>query len=164
MVFRTLAAAFSVLCGTSVSAQDQVSIPWTVICDFENKIAENPSDKCRMAQSIVTAENNDPVLIARVFQDPTPILLASVPLNVFLKPGLSLSIDEGRSQTYAFEICNADGCHTGIPLDNDNIAALKRGLYARFSFLDAGGLEITLPIDLSGFTKSWDELTNAAQQ
>lgn len=164
MLFRFLTAIFLVLCGTSVPAQDQVSIPWTVICEFENKIAENPSDKCRMAQSIVTAQSNDPVLIARVFQDPAPILLASVPLNVFLKPGLTLSIDNGRSETYAFEICNAEGCHTGIPLDNDNIAALKRGLYARFTFLDANGLEITLPVDLSGFTKSWNELTNAAKQ
>jgi invasion protein IalB len=153
----------STILAPSAFAQDQLSVPWEVICTFENKIAESAADRCRMAQSIITAESNKPILVIRAFQDPQPLLLATVPLNVFLKPGLTVTIDNNRPNSFSFEICNQEGCHIGIPMDVDFINALKRGLFARFTFRDAQGLDITLPVDLSGFTKSWEALSSANQ-
>ena len=142
----------------------EVTVPWNVICEFENQVSQDPANRCRMAQSLVTSDTATPVIVLRVYSTPDPIVLVTVPLNVFLKPGLTLQIDKGRTESYGFEICNEEGCHTGIPLTTDMLASLKRGLFARFTYRDAGGLEITLPIDLRGFTKSWEELEFAAQK
>lgn len=116
-----------------------------------------------MSQSLVAAQSNTPVLVARVFVKPEPLLLLNLPLNVFLKPGLTMQIDNGRKTTYAFEICNEQGCHLGIPLDADLVTALKRGNFARYTFRDGAGSEITVPMDLRGFTKSWEALADAVQ-
>lgn len=163
LICIALVVALAVLRPQVVSAQSQVSVPWTVICAFENRVAQDPADKCRMAQSLVTGETADPVLVVRVFPEPQPLMLASVPLNVFLKPGLSMQIDSKRAETYGFEICNEEGCHVGVPLDADKLSALKRGLFARFTYRDATGLDITLPVDLSGFTASWEALQDALE-
>lgn len=139
----------------------EAMIPWQVICAFENQVAEAPADRCRIAQSLVTAQTTTPVLLVRVYADPDPLVLVTVPLDIFLKPGLSISIDDRRPERHFFEICNAEGCHTGIPLTTDLLTALKRGLIARFTYVDATGTEITLPVDLRGFTASWTEMTDA---
>lgn len=136
-------------------------MPWTVICAFENQVAEEPAERCRMAQSLVTNDTGLPVLVLRVYSDPDPLVLATVPLNVFLKPGLAMQVDNGRREVLAFEICNEQGCHVGLPLTQDLLDRLKRGLFARFTYADGTGQEITLPVDLRGFTASWDDLNKA---
>ncbi len=138
-------------------------VPWQVICDFQNQVSEDPVNRCRMAQSLVTSETQEPVLLARVFSAPDPIVLLTVPLNVFLKPGITMQIDSGKKSVFGFEICNETGCHMGIPLSSDLLSAMKGGLIARLTYLDANGVEITLPIDLRGFSKAWAELNDAQQ-
>lgn len=164
-LFVALTLPFSsVLAQTATSdntTAPEVSVPWTVICELENQVADDPADRCRIAQSLVTAETAQPVLLVRVYADPDPLVLVTVPLDIFLKPGLAMQVDDGRIQKFGFEICNAEGCHTGIPLTTDILAAFKRGLIARFTYLDATGSEITLPVDLRGFTKSWEDMTDA---
>ncbi|MEM9853791.1 MAG: invasion associated locus B family protein [Pseudomonadota bacterium] len=141
----------------------EVTVPWDVICGFENQVAQDPADRCRMAQSLVTGETAEPVILLRVYSTPEPLVLVTVPLNVFLRPGLTLQVDNGRSEVFGFEICNEEGCHSGLPLTQDLLVSFQRGLFARFTYFDATGLEITLPIDLRGFTASWTALNEALQ-
>lgn len=131
---------------------------WQVICRLENKIATAPADRCRMAQTIVTAETETPLLLARIYVDPEPLMLLSTPLNIFLKSGLTLSVDGSRSTSYAFEVCNEEGCHLGIPMDTNLVNAFKRGNIAEFTYADATGARIVLPMSLTGFTRGWGEL------
>lgn len=145
----------------ALSQPRELMVPWEVLCTFEAQVSDNPTEQCRMAQSLITSETQQPVLLARVFSEPEPIVLLTVPLNVFLKPGITMQIDSGKRNVFGFEICNEEGCHTGIPLSTDLLNALKAGLIARLTYLDANGVEITLPIDLRGFSKSWTELNNA---
>lgn len=138
--------------------------PWKIVCGDET-VAEPGDDAagCRMAQTIVTNESTEPVLLVRVFPGDSPTVVASVPLGVLLKAGLTVTIDGGAPLRHRYEVCNAEGCHVGIPLDPSLLRRLQRGNEARFGLVDGSRQPIELPISLAGFTAGWKALNERAE-
>ncbi|WP_299729122.1 invasion associated locus B family protein [uncultured Tateyamaria sp.] len=139
-----------------LAAQDQPSTgDWQAICDDQG---------CRLAQSLVLAQSETTVLMARVFDSATPTLVLTVPLGSFLKPGLLMAIDDGAPRAFAFEICDEFGCHAGVPLDDGLLRDLKRGLKAEIAFVDGTQEQVSLSLSLVGFTNGMQRLTEARSE
>ena len=122
------------------------------------KISCPEPDPCRMAQSIVTAENKTVILQMRVFKGKEPTALFSFPLGILLNTGWQIKVDNGKSQLLPFEICKLDGCHSGIKIPTRLLNSFKRGNILRVKFFDAEQNAIEPEISLKGFTKAWGEL------
>jgi invasion protein IalB len=135
------------MAGTTAAQQAPVAAgDWDRICDAEG---------CRIAQSLLAAGGTVPVMTVRVWRTPRPLLLISVPLGIFLKPGLSLQIDATRAEMHVFEICDENGCHAGVPLDDALLAGLRRGRNAVIGFEDSQRRPVRLPLSLTGFTAAF---------
>lgn len=116
---------------------------------------------CRMAQSIVTANDNRIILQMRVFKGKDgakDTALFSFPLGILLNTGWQIKIDNGKTQLLPFEICKEDGCHSGINIPNSLLNAMKRGNILNVKFFDASQKAIEPKISLKGFTKAYGEL------
>jgi len=122
---------------------------WKAVCDEQG---------CRLAQSLVAPTSQTTLLLARVFDGETPTLILTVPLGVFLKSGLLMSIDGAAPRPIAFEICDALGCHAGLPMDDRLLTAFKRGLKAEVTFLDGTQEQVSLTLSLIGFTTGMERL------
>ena len=131
------------------AAQSGAAGDWDRLCDAEG---------CRIAQSLVAAEGTAPLMTVRIWRTPEPTMLISVPLGIFLKPGLSLRVDSGRAEVHAFEVCDENGCHAGLRLDDALLTALRRGRVAVVGFEDSLRRPVQLPVSLTGFTAAFAAL------
>ncbi len=122
------------------------------------KISCPQNAPCRMAQSIVSAPNNDIILQLRIFKEDKPTALFSFPLGILLNTGWQINVDGGKSKLLPFEICKLDGCHSGITLSASLLNQLKRGNTLNVKFFDAKQTPIEPMISLKGFTKAWQTL------
>lgn len=123
---------------------------WRVLCD--------DGTPCRMVQAIVQPATSRLILQIKVFRTEEPVALLSFPLGILLSTGWQYEVDGKRGPVLPFEICNAEGCHVGLPIGPDLLAALKRGTKLRIRFLDAARTEVTPEISLTGFTKAYEAL------
>ena len=128
---------------------------WQAICDPQG---------CRLAHSLVAAQSETMLLMARVFDGDVPTLVLPAPLGSFLKAGLQMSIDGGAPRTLAYEICDEFGCHAGVPLDDGLLRDFKRGLKADIAFADGTQQQVTLSISLVGFTKGMEVFAKGTKE
>ena len=122
------------------------------------KISCPENAPCRMAQSIVSASNNQAVLQLRIFKSKKPTALFSFPLGILLNTGWQIKVDNNKAQILPFEICKLDGCHSGINLPTSLLNQFKRGNTLNVKFFDAKQNAIEPKISLKGFTKAWEAL------
>lgn len=128
----------------------QVYADWQVACE--------PDHPCRMSQTVAQAATARAILQARVFKGDDPTLLISFPLGILLSPGWRYRIDGRADTVLPFEICDAAGCHAGLKLTRDLIAALKRGNEMQITFYDAARTPVNPVLSLAGFTNAWEAL------
>ena len=134
---------------------------WEVAC-----APEGASGGCAMAQ-IGTDATGTPVLemVVRKLEEPlevneqtaVAVLDVITPLGVVLTEGLSMTIDGGREESAAFQICTEQGCLVREPIGDDLVTRLKRGRVAKISVFAANQGEVTSDISLRGFTKAYAE-------
>ncbi|WP_152986544.1 invasion associated locus B family protein [Pseudovibrio sp. POLY-S9] len=148
---------------TSATAKEVTTEPagpqsdWQILCEAVTETAGN-GQNCRMSQTLMDGEQKRSLLVARVFAGKQPSLLVQAPLQVFLKAGVVVQVDKGKSYAFAYEFCNLDGCYAGIPLPKSLLNSFKRGKTAIFSIRDIQGNQASFDISLKGFTKTFKEL------
>lgn len=133
---------------------------WDVACPAE-------AVNCAMAQ-IGNDASGTPVLemVVRKLAEPlevgerTAIAVLDVitPLGVVLTEGLSVTIDDGRTESAPFQICTEQGCLVREPIDEELVTRFKRGNNAVVSVIAANQGEVSATLSLSGFTKAYDGL------
>ena len=121
---------------------------WQVLCD-------TPA-LCRMAQTVVEASTRRSIVEVQLFKGDDPTLLLTFPLGVLLKTGWQYQIDDGPLQLLPFEICNIDGCHAALKLNDRLVTQLKRGYLFKIQFLDAAQTTISPAISLLGFSAAYE--------
>jgi invasion protein IalB len=70
-----------------------------------------------------------------------------------------MAIDDGAVVDLPYASCIPNGCIVGVNLDDEQLAALKRGGEARFTFQDGRRRSITVPVSLQGFTAAIDSIS-----
>ena len=131
---------------------------WMIKCEGGNGTAE----RCIAFQSIVVTESRQQLLtIAAGYLGPKgePWVFLTLPLGIFLPPGVALKVDESQQFDAPIKICTAKGCDAGIPLNDDLLPLMKAGLVARIAFMDGTARnQITVPVSLEGFSAAFRTL------
>ncbi len=128
-------------------------------CEDETGKAES----CVAFQNIVITESRQQLLtVVAGYLGPKgePWVVLTLPLGIFLPPGVVLKVDEGQQYDAPIKICTAKGCDAGIPLDDELLWLMKAGLVARVAFMDGTARnQITVPVSLAGFSAAFRTLT-----
>ena len=84
-----------------------------------------------------------------------------VPLETALPQQLTLSVDGGNARRYPYAFCNPVGCYARLGLTPDDVAAFKRGNEAVITIVPAlaPDQKVELSLSLTGFTKSYDQVS-----
>ena len=128
----------------------QTFTDWRVSCPDQQP--------CRMSQTVVQPATARSILQIKAFAGETPTLLVTMPLGVLLSPGWRFQIDSQTPNATPFEICDTDGCHTGLKLNDTFLRRLQRGGTLKITFYDAAQEPVEPQISLMGFTKAWEDL------
>ncbi len=130
---------------------------WRIRC---NSATGAPSN-CEMFQNVVVKETNQPVLkavVGYVTDVPTPVGVITLPLGVYLPPGLTVQIDGGQIYEMAFEICGRNGCWVRFSFDVKLLSTFKGGDKAEVAFYNASRKHVRVPVSLKGFTAAIGQL------
>lgn len=135
---------------------------WTVKCQ-----QRDGGERCILFQLLKDKEDK-PMLLAEVGYLPENNLAAAVftvPLGVFLRPGLGLKIDGGEPIWIPYERCTPLGCIAAAPLEQPMedqqklVDRFKRGAKLEIIVFDnKGPVAVPEPISLNGFTKGFSAL------
>lgn len=137
------------------AAPETPSLPWLKFC---GDIPGGDQQLCLVRQ-LVFAQNQP---IARFIlrnnpQDKSPLLLmASMPLGVTLPYGLRMQIDNGRELALPYIACDSQMCNVRTSVDESFVTSLKRGGVLKLKAKNARGDDVTIEIDLKGFTAVYD--------
>ncbi len=134
---------------------------WKLVCSSAPR-APRERARCRIAQTVRARPSGTRILTVRIYPGPPPTVLITTPSGIFLKPGLAIAVDKHRPTAYAFETCNAEGCHVGIILTNRLLAQFRAGRVAHVYFFDGAEKPVRVPISLDGFSKGLARLRAVA--
>ena len=124
--------------------------PWVKFC---GDLADGRK-LCLMRQLIYAKDK----LVARFIlrenpEDSSPLLvMASMPNGVTLPYGLRLQIDNGRDLILPYIACDSQMCNVRTVVNEAFVNSLKRGGVLKLKAKNARGKDVTIEIDLSGFT------------
>lgn len=143
---------------SAFAADEAVFKDWRITC------AQNDAVKiCQMLQSQpATKGGADVFLISLSQSDGSKEVSAvvSVPLGVYLAPGIEIHISGRRPFKVLYEICDQTSCHAGFKLKGSVLSSFKRGSEAKFRVWTAKSKAVEFPVSLSGFTAGYTELTS----
>ena len=130
---------------------------WTVVCE---KLPKSGKEVCNIFQN-VNNEKKKTVLQVAIGYLPgmdKPQILLTVPLGVFLEPGLEFTPGNGKAVRLPFKVCVKNGCVAMSLLNEDAIKGMKAGTKGGVKFAVAKDKVIDVPVSLKGFTAAFNSL------
>ena len=118
-------------------------------------------ERCFIVQTIKDTESHrDLAQMARGYvpDQSDPVAIISLPLGIYLPPGIGLKVDEGEPVRVPVEVCDGGGCRTGITLKDPLRSSMKKGVTALILVQDGSRQPAGLPISLKGFTAALNAL------
>ena len=149
VVFTWLAPAFA--------TQDATFKDWRVMCAQD----DGNANTCQMLQSQPATVGGADVFLLSISRGASSkdiSAVVSVPLGVYLAPGIEIHISGRRPFKVLYEICDQVSCHAGFKLKGSVLASFKRGTEAKFRVWTAKSKAVEFPISLLGFTSAYTEL------
>lgn len=134
---------------------------WVVQC-VEN--SSPPSERvCDMAQVTQLQGKNLPfsrVAVARPEKGQPVKLIVQVPVNASFGTQVHIQTsDQDPGVVAPFANCNPNGCFAEFDLKDDILKKLRQATGAgKFSFADAGGHVVTVPLSFNGFAPAFEAL------
>ncbi|MEM7296198.1 MAG: invasion associated locus B family protein [Pseudomonadota bacterium] len=135
---------------------------WTVRC----LRVEGNQDPCSLYQLMRNVESSPiaEVSLFPLFSDDSEAIAAAVftvPLETFLRVGLTLSVDGDEIRRYPYEFCNEAGCVARVGLTQADVDAFRRGSKGVLTLVPASSreTEVKVVMSLSGFTAGFDALS-----
>jgi len=116
---------------------------------------------CQITQILNEKGSNQPVMQVAVGYLPDtehPVGAFTLPLGIWLPPGLQLQVDSGKTGRVPVDTCGQGGCRAGVELDAQFLASMKKGSALNVTFGGAGRQPVTVPVSLKGFTAALDSL------
>ena len=161
----TMFIALAVLTCPAIAQQQQqlTNIQTSQNGDWTMKCGDLPNSGrlCEMTQVINNPRDGKPVMQAAVVKPPGEqgaLLRFIAPLGIWLRPGLSLSIDGAEGQNMDFAFCLRQGCIAQIRLSEGLVNSLKRGSAGTITLQNIRRQKLDFKLSLSGFTASFDLL------
>lgn len=155
VLFSLLAAPFQ------LAAEDKPTNfkDWGYKCETPKGLDQ---EICFIFQRITNKENKKRIADITIAYPPKgdkPIMVITLPLGVFLPPGIQLRIDkEEKAGRAPFVQCIQDGCQARVALDDKLIGKMKGGNRIAIAFFTPQQKQLGFPVSLSGFTAAIDSL------
>jgi invasion protein IalB len=92
-------------------------------------------------------------------QESRLLAVAAVPLGVLLPFGLTWQIDTGKPIRVPFMLCDPQSCATQLVINEAYVNSLKKGGKLKLTAKNRQNQDLTIEIDLSGFTSAYDSDT-----
>ena len=89
-------------------------------------------------------------------QESRLLAVASVPIGVLLPFGLTWQIDSGQPVRVPYMLCDPQACSAQLVVNESYIQSLRRGNELRLVAKNRQNEDITINIDLAGFTATYD--------
>lgn len=89
-------------------------------------------------------------------QESRLLAVASVPIGVLLPFGLTWQIDSGKPVRVPYMLCDPQACSAQLVVNESYIQSLKRGSQLKLIAKNRQNEDITINIDLAGFTATYD--------
>ena len=116
---------------------------------------------CQISQILNEKESNNPVMQVSVGYLPEqeqPVAAITLPLGIWLPPGLQLQVDDGKKGRVPVDTCVPGGCRAGVELDAEFLASMKQGNQLNVTFGGGNRQPLTIPVSLQGFSAALDAL------
>ena len=136
---------------------EQVFQDWRVLCA--------PDQPCQMLQSASVGEELTSAFLLSISpSEGQSYAVMTVPLGVYLAPGIEIHVDGRRPFKALYEICDAQVCHAGFKLSGSVLSAFQRGLQAKVRVWTGKTQAVEFPVSLRGFSKAWAHYSKATQE
>lgn len=155
--FLIAAAGLSAAPAVGQNPHGKIFGDWRVRC---NSAAGAPS-KCQMFQNVVVKETGQPVLqavVGYIENVAPPVGVFTLPLGVYLPPGLTLQVDKGQTYEMAIEMCGRNGCRVRFSIDDALLGTFKAGSIAEVAFHSGNRKPVKIPLSLKGFTAALGQI------
>ena len=137
---------------------EEVFSDWRVLCQPSKQ-----GETCQMVQSAAAQTDGPPVFLMSVSEaTDQSYAVMTVPVGVYLAPGIELHVDNRRPFKVLYEVCDQLGCHAGFRLSGDVLSAFRRGLDVRARVWTARDKAVDFPVSLRGFIAAHNRLQAAA--
>jgi len=116
---------------------------------------------CQITQILNEKESNNPVMQVAIGYLPgqeQPVAAITLPLGIWLPPGLQLQVDGGKKGRVPVDTCVPGGCRAGVELDPEFLASMKKGSQLNVTFGGGNRQPLTIPVSLQGFSAALDSL------
>lgn len=140
-------------------SMEEVFSDWRVLCQ---PVEQNAV--CQMMQSVAAEESGPPVFMLSVSDDEDTgqsYAVMTVPVGVYLAPGIELHVDNRRPFKVLYEVCDQLGCHAGFRMDGDVLSAFRKGLEVKARVWTARDKAVDFPVSLRGFTAAYNQFRTA---
>ncbi|WP_404403948.1 invasion associated locus B family protein [Pelagibacterium halotolerans] len=143
--------------GTVEEGQNTAGNPennWLKVCDE----LEDGRQACIMRQVVTSGGVFTGSFLLR--DDPSQesrlLAVAAVPLGVLLPFGLTWQIDGGKPVRVPYMVCDPQSCAAQLVINEAYIQSLKRGATLKLTAKNRRNEDITININLAGFTAVYD--------
>lgn len=113
-----------------------------------------------MLQSVAASEGGPPVFLLSISEGQNAnqgadYAIMTVPVGVYLAPGIEIHVDQRRPFKVLYEVCDASGCHAGFKLAGPVLTALRQGIGAKMHVWTAKTQAVAFPVSLRGFSAAY---------
>ena len=129
---------------------------WFKECEMVTDEKGEQIEICQISQTLIDKDSDQPMMKIAVGYVPDkdqPVAVITLPLGIFLPPGIELQIDgKGKVGRLPINTCLPSGCQAGVQLDEDFVSRMKQGNQMTVTFGNPQGKGVAAPVSLKGFT------------
>lgn len=137
---------------------------WHLLCpDSKDK-----DDSCEMSEDVLNGQQGQ--RLARIVlykdKDKNMVMAVTVPLEVYLEPGLGLKLGDDQVRVFQYKTCTEAGCLTVIPVDKAMLDSLYKAQDSSVVVASPqDGKPVELAFSMKGYTQAYDAfLSNEADR
>lgn len=132
---------------------EQVFTDWRVACQ-----PQAATSTCQMLQTASAEKDGPTVFLLSISEGKdtgSSYAVVTVPIGVYLAPGIELRVDNRRPFKVLYEICDRAGCHAGFKLSGSVLNAFRQGLDAKVRVWTGKSQAVEFPVSLRGFSAAY---------
>lgn len=142
--------------GASLTRPVEKFDDWFKECEMVTDEKGEQIEICQISQTLIDKDTDQPMMKIAVGYVPDkaePVAVITLPLGIFLPPGIELQIDgKGKVGRLPINTCLPSGCQAGVQLDEEFVGRMKQGVQMTVTFGNPQGKGVAAPVSLKGFT------------
>lgn len=133
--------------------EENLFTDWRVLCQPALQVTT-----CQMLQSASAGEDGNAIFLLSISPGEdtgASYGVVTVPVGVYLAPGIEIRVDHRRPFKVLYEICDRTGCHAGFKLSGSVLSAMRNGLDAKVRVWTAKTQAVEFAVSLRGFSAAY---------